>query len=269
VANWSQFDEMNENKPTECAVCEAMCPDAVDGTLSETERRVFERHVAGCVACAKELEEAQRGAAWLGMLKGHTPEPPAALLAKILAETTGAEGISRATSVTPPMRDETAHEWGTQSLGNPVVPVREAAPGWALSSVWRKVTGAFRVENAKATFQPRMAMTAAMAFVSVALTLNLTGLRITSLRTASFTPSAIRRTVTDASASAARSFQNMRVVYQVESRVSELRGEGPLADQVNQTDQQTPFAGAQPQESQTNGAATDSGIVRRPGHKGL
>jgi hypothetical protein len=35
--------------------------------------------------------------------------------------------------------------------------------------------------------------------------------------------------VAEASASAARNFQNMRVVYQVESRVSELRGEGPLA----------------------------------------
>jgi GTP cyclohydrolase III len=35
--------------------------------------------------------------------------------------------------------------------------------------------------------------------------------------------------VVEASATAARNFQNMRVVYQVESRVSELRGEGPLA----------------------------------------
>jgi anti-sigma factor RsiW len=268
VADWSQFEEMKVSKPTECAVCEAMCPDAVDGTLNEAERRVFERHVAECAACAKELEEAQRGAAWLGMLKGHTPEPPAALLAKILAETTGAEAVS-ATSVIPPMRDETAHGWGTRSVGAAVVaPVREAAPGWALSSVWRKAVDAFRVENARATFQPRMAMTAAMAFVSLALTLNLTGVRLGNLRAASFTPAAMRRAVTDASASASRSFQNMRVVYQVESRVSELRGEGPLADradQINQIDQTPAFAGQQ----QSHGAATDSGIVRRPPHKGL
>lgn len=255
MANWSQFDEKKREQPTECAVCEAMCPDAVDGTLGEAERRMFERHVAGCVSCAKDLEEAQRGAAWLGMLKGYTPAPPATLLAKILAETTG---------VNPLMRDEAAHEWATHNVAAPVVvPGAKAAPTWALSSIWRKMAGAFRVENARATFQPRMAMTAAMAFVSIALTLNLTGVRLKNLRAASFTPSAVRRTVTDASASASRSFQNLRVVYQVESRVSELRGEGPLADR---TDEQTPFVQAQPS---TNGAATDSGIVRRPRHKGL
>ena len=231
MANWSQFDEMNENHPIECAVCEAMCPDAVDGTLTEAERRVFERHVAHCPSCARELEEAQRGAAWLGMLKGHTPEPPAALLAKILAETTGVE---EAKSAVPEFV--------------PAVPVREAAPAWALSSVLRKVVDVFRIETARKTFQPRMAMTAAMAFVSIALTLNLTGVKLKNLRVADFTPSGIRRNVVEASASAARNFQNLRVVYQVESRVSELRGEGPLA-QREDTDFTVPQKNqAQPQQ---------------------
>jgi hypothetical protein len=108
--------------------------------------------------------------------------------------------------------------------------VRAVAPAWALTSVLRKAADAFRIEKARATFQPRMAMTAAMAFVSIALTLNLTGVRLKNLRASDFTPSGLRRNVADASASAARSFQNMRVVYQVESRVSELRGEGPLAE---------------------------------------
>jgi hypothetical protein len=159
----------------------------------------------------KEYEEAQRGAAWLGMLKGHTPEPPAALLAKILAETTGAEERE-------PMPEFVRN-----------LPVRAVAPAWALTSVLRKIIDVFRVETARATFQPRMAMTAAMAFVSIALTLNLTGVRLKNLRVADFTPSGIRRNVAEAGASAARNFQNMRLVYQVESRVSELRGEGPLA----------------------------------------
>jgi hypothetical protein len=230
----------------------------VDGTLSEAERRVFDRHVAGCVSCSRELEEAQRGAAWLGMLKGHTPEPPAALLAKILAETTGAE-------TNPLLRDETAQRWGTQGVGDSlpaVVAGANAAPAWALSSVMRRVAGVFRVENARKTFQPRMAMTAAMAFVSIALTLNLTGVRLRNLRADNFTPSALRRTVADAGASAARTFQNTRVVYQVESRVSELRGEGPLADRVEQP---TPQTESQP----ANGTPTDNGMVRHPGHKGL
>jgi anti-sigma factor RsiW len=237
VTNWNQFDEMNENQPIECAVCEAMCPDAVDGTLTEAERRVFDRHVAYCPNCARELEEAQRGAAWLGMLKGHTPEPPAALLAKILAETTGAEERE-------PMPEFVR-----------ALPVRAVAPAWALTSVLRKVVDVFRIETARRTFQPRMAMTAAMAFVSIALTLNLTGVKLKNLRASDFTPSGIRRNVVEASASAARNFQNLRVVYQVESRVSELRGEGPLA-QREDTNFTVPQSNTtQPQQQQQQQAA--------------
>jgi anti-sigma factor RsiW len=85
----SQFEEFEE-RPAACAVCETMLPEAVDGLLSETEQRAFNKHVAGCVECARELAEAKRGAAWLSLLKSQAPEPPAGLLARILAETTGA-----------------------------------------------------------------------------------------------------------------------------------------------------------------------------------
>jgi anti-sigma factor RsiW len=210
-------------KPTECAVCEAMCPDAVDGMLTDAERRVFERHVAGCVSCAAEYEEAQRGAAWLGVLKGHTPEPPKALLEKILAETTGAQAAANDVPEFVPAMPIPAVS----------VPATQPVPAWALSSVLRKVVDVFRIEAGRATFQPRMAMTTAMAFFSIALTLNLAGVRLKNVRAADFTPSGVRRNVAEASATAARSFQNMRVVYQVESRVSELRGEGPLGQREN------------------------------------
>jgi hypothetical protein len=240
-----------------------MLPDAVDGGLSESEQRAFDRHVAGCVECARELAEAKRGAAWLAMLKTEAPQPPAGMLERILAGTTGL-GIGAAPSAmaapgmaapvtavpvmagpaghfaTPPVRGETAHEWGTRQAGVPApvrgsgpawsgapafVPAPQAVPAWALSSVWRRAVGAFRVENSRASFQPRLAMTAAMAFFSIALTLNLTGVRLRDLRASDFTPGGISRTVADASASATRSFQNLRVVYQVESRVSELRSD--------------------------------------------
>ncbi len=68
-------------------------------------------------------------------------------------------------------------------------------------------------------------MTAAMAFFSIALTLNLTGVRLRDLRASNFTPSAIKRTVADIDASATRTFQNNRAVYQVESRLSELHND--------------------------------------------
>jgi Putative zinc-finger len=208
-----QFDEFDSTSMA-CAVCEAMCPDAVDGTLTDAERRAFDKHLAGCVSCAEELAEAQRGAAWMAMLKGHTPEPPAALLQRILAETTGA---AQAVAIAPvpvaapvfeitPLRSETGNGWSTR-----------------ISAFRRKLTDIFSLENARMGFQPRFAMTAAMAFFSIALTLNMTGVRLTDLRADSLRPSSLRRAVADMGASATRSFQNLRVVYQVESRVNDLR----------------------------------------------
>jgi hypothetical protein len=219
----TQFEEL-EGQPNGCAVCEAMLPEAVDGTLTEAEQQAFDRHVAGCVRCSLELAEAQRGAAWLSMLKSKAPEPPAGLLERILAETSGAAAASQA--VIPLMHGEAVHAWGTQR-----VPVktgggwnsRWAAARMKLSEVFSFGRSSFN--GASAIFQPRLAMTAAMAFFSLALTLNLTGVRLRDLRAANFSPSGVKRTVADAGASATRQFENLRVVYQVESRVSELRSD--------------------------------------------
>ena len=213
----SQFEGF-EGRPGACSVCEAMLPEAVDGMLSETEQSAFDRHVAGCVECARELEEAQRGAAWLSMLKTQAPEPPSGLLAKILAETTGATQSHEVAAALPflPARPVAVPE------------VVELQKGFAdKRSPARKLWDGFLATNsARVMSQPRLAMTAAMAFFSIALTLNLTGVRLRDLRASNFTPSAIRRTVADMNASATRKFENNRAVYQVESRLSELHNDG-------------------------------------------
>jgi anti-sigma factor RsiW len=216
----SQFDEF-EQRPTACTVCETMLPEAVDGMLSDAEQRAFDKHVAGCVECAHELAEARRGAAWLSMLKSQAPEPPAGLLAKILAETTGAAQHDAATA--PPVpTSQSAPTW--QPAVMPVTPSRPGfTPHWA---AFRKFcSNLLPTESTQVIFQPRLAMTAAMAFFSIALTLNLTGVRLRDLRASNFTPSALKRTVADMDASATRTFQNNRAVYQVESRLSELRND--------------------------------------------
>jgi hypothetical protein len=215
----SQFERF-EDRPAACAVCETMLPEAVGGSLSEAEQSAFDKHVAGCVECARELAEAKRGAAWLSMLKSQAPEPPAGLLAKILAETTGT--IQQDTStVAAPVSSQTA--W--QPLAHPVA----ATPHRGLANQWaafrKQWSGLLLTQSMQVMFQPRLAMTAAMAFFSIALTLNLTGVRLRDVRASDFTPSAIKRTVADADASATRMFQNNRAVYQVESRLSELRSD--------------------------------------------
>jgi hypothetical protein len=73
-----------------------------------------------------------------------------------------------------------------------------------------------------------------MAFFSVALTLNLTGVRLTELRLSDLRPSAARsfveRRLMMASTPIIRYYDHMRLVYEVQTRMRELRrtteGEG-------------------------------------------
>lgn len=194
----------------ECSVWEAMCPDAVDGTLTASEQQAFDRHIAGCVRCAEEFEHAQRGAAWMSMLKTESPAPPADLLAKILASTSGAPAT--VVSTLPAYEPEAPSAIWTQP--------RQVPGFWART--WTRTVEVFRIESAQTSFHPRMAMTAAMAFFSVALSLNLMGVRLNNINAASLSPSALHRSLADAGASLTRGFQNNRVVYQFESRVSEM-----------------------------------------------
>jgi hypothetical protein len=75
--------------------------------------------------------------------------------------------------------------------------------------------------------QPRLLMTAAMAFFSIALTLNLTDVRLSSLRLSDLRPSSVRsfmeRRLTMASTPIIRYYDHLRFVYEVESRMRELR----------------------------------------------
>jgi len=70
-------------------------------------------------------------------------------------------------------------------------------------------------------------MTAAMAFFSIALTLNLTGIHLSQVRFSDLRPGAVRsfmeRRLTTASTPFIRYYDHLRVVYEVESRMRELR----------------------------------------------
>ena len=247
----TQFEQF-ENEPMQCAVCEAMCPEAVDGTLTGAEQKAFDKHVAGCAACAQELAEAHRGAAWMQMLKGHAPEPPAALLQKILAETTGAMGTREAVETRIPEAGYGAPGFVPAPEWVPL-PVTTKPSRWAGLSAM--VSEMFSLQSM--SFSPRLAMTAAMAFFSIALTLNMTGVRLKDLRADMLRPSSLHRSVADATASATRSFQNLRVVYEFESRVNDLRNNGGLGDRFNDDrDPAGPFQGRQKDaEPGKNGAA--------------
>jgi len=203
VANLFQFDENQQGRTPLCIACEEMLTDAVDQTLSEADQAWFDRHVAGCMDCSQMVADAQRGAAWLELLKAPRPEPSAALMERILAQTSG-------------QMPELPIVVGQPAM----MPAPLARPSNLL---------AFRPRMPKfaswtnANFQPRLAMTAAMAFFSIALTLNLSGVRLDQLRASSLTPSNLKRTYYEANAGAVRYYDNLRVVRVMESRVDDLR----------------------------------------------
>jgi len=177
-----------------CDEWESLLADAMDGILSAPDQAAFDRHQAECVLCAQMLKETRQGRAWMEYLAVE-PEVPAGLLNKILARTSqGSQTGTAAPAVSLPAR-----------------------PAWH-----RIILPAVRQ-----VLEPRLLMTAAMAFFSIALTLNLTGIKLTQLRASDFEPSRLKATLTrqfySTNAQVTKYYENLRLVYEMESRVRELR----------------------------------------------
>jgi hypothetical protein len=195
------MSEREQNKPLgepgrvlRCDEWENLLADALDGTLSTPDAAAFTRHHRECVLCAQMLKETGQGRAWMEYLAVE-PEVPAGLLEKILARTTGA----RQPGVAAPALS---------------LPARPA---------WHRVM----LPAIRQILEPRLMMTAAMAFFSIALTLNLTGIKVTELRPADFQPSRLRANLTrqyySTNEQVTKYYKNLRLVYEMESRVRELR----------------------------------------------
>jgi hypothetical protein len=185
-----------------CGQWETLLADALDGLLTAEDEATFTSHMAGCAACTALYEEARRGREWLEFLSPE-PEVPAGLVDRILKHT----GPGHTTDL----------ELAT--AGN-VVPLPEMAiPHWQKPGLMGLV---------RRFAEPRLMMTAAMAFFSIALTMNLTGVRVTSLRLSDLRPVAVRsmieRQLTMASVPIVRYYDHLRFVYEVESTMRQLRG---------------------------------------------
>jgi hypothetical protein len=217
------------NSPA-CGQWETLLADALDGLLRPEDESTFTAHMAICPACTALFEEARRGREWLEFLSPE-PEMPEGLLARILA-TTGPGQVAGYGLVTG------------DSAALPVPPV------------WQQTGFMARVRRFA---EPRLMMTAAMAFFSIALTLNLAGVRLSDLRLADLRPSAVRslfeRRLTVASTPIIRYYEHLRVVYEVQSRMRELRRNSQGENSENQQNTQP----AAPGESKQSAPRKDGG----------
>lgn len=197
MADRSKFGQMPPAAPggggLRCEEWEALLADALDGLLPASQAAAFTAHSDTCAGCADLLAHAKQGQEWLGYL--HTePDVPAGLLGKILDKTAGAGAI--------PL---------------PAVAGTGATTGAAAAALpWRRNF-----------HEARLLMTVAMAFFSIALTLDMAGVRLGSIRLADLRPSTIGSTLSrqfyGTRGQVIRFYDNLRFVYQLESRMRELR----------------------------------------------
>jgi hypothetical protein len=255
-------DRTTGNRPGDsghCAQCEAMLADALDGTLSAADQEIFDLHMAGCDPCSRMLADARRGAAFLEMLRTPAPEPPAALLDRILAQTSGAQAVAEGIEAAglagahPAQPIVPAAGYGNGNLGGNLgnlvpFPTRMAA------ALRRSVFG-------QIAQQPRLVMTAAMAFFSIALTMDLTGVRLQDLRASDLRPSSLKRDFTAVNTHVVQYYEGLRVVYELESRVHDLQSATENNDAGSQSTPQSasPNPQASPNDEQPAGEPDRTG----------
>ena len=71
--------------------------------------------------------------------------------------------------------------------------------------------------------QPRFAMSFGMAFFSLSISLSLAGVKVSDVRQVDLRPSAIKRTYYETSGRVVKYYENIRFVYEIESRVREFK----------------------------------------------
>ena len=182
----------------QCHEFDVLLTDALDGVLSGATLDRFQAHAASCKACGPLLAEAEAGRNWL---KGLTEvEPPASLVRNILASTTGVD---------------TQRLRAAQRTPEPRISWLDHVQASFLEPIWATVR------------QPRFAMSFGMAFFALSVGLTVAGVKPADLRQISLRPAAIRHTYFATQARVVHYYENVRIVYEVESRVREFRRAAP------------------------------------------
>ena len=178
----------------QCAEFEALLSEALDERLTGAKLESFQAHGRLCTVCGPLLAEADAGRRWLKSLA--EVEPPAYLLRNILVATTGRESTR------------------VQAEANAGASWKDVVAGW-VRPVFAPVLAVAR--------QPRFAMSFGMAFFSLSVSLSLAGVKLKDMRHVDLRPSAIKRTYYETSGRVVKYYENIRFVYEIESRVQQFK----------------------------------------------
>ncbi len=181
-------DERQNGMP--CAEFEALLSEGIEGTLPPAQMEIFRAHAGSCPNCGPLFADAEAGRRWLKSLE--EVEPPRHLLHNILLATSGVE------SQIEPKPAKPQESWATRVFG-------WAAPVFATIR------------------QPRFAMSFGMAFFSISIMLNVAGVKLRDLRHVDLRPGALSRMYYATEARVVKYYENIRFVYEFESRVREFK----------------------------------------------
>ncbi len=185
-----------EKNAMQCGEFERVLSDALDEKLDPQSFEGFQAHARSCSICGPLLAEVDSGRRWLKSLE--EIEPPASLIENILVATSGLD-TSRLGAI-----------HGARSRATWVDRFRD----WAGSVL----APAFAVAR-----QPRFAMSFGMAFFSLSASLSLAGVKLNDLRHVDLRPSAVKRNYYETSGRVVKYYENIRFVYEIESRVREFK----------------------------------------------
>jgi len=229
---------MNNDYPNRltCSEFEALLAEALDNALADESRQSFESHGKSCAVCGPLWTEALEGLKLMQSLE--QVEPPKNLLHNILAATTMKEA-----------RAESA-------AGEPV------KAGW-LERLRPSLGG---------LVHSRFATSFAMAFFSLSLTLTLAGVRISDVRNIDWHPSALQKNfvlgVTHVEAKVTSYYENLRLVYEVQAKVRELKKNSTPAAGTNNNDNNrqqnrktAPDDGGRPQPQENYSREFDGSLI--------
>jgi len=209
------------NNGMQCNEFDALLSQAIDGTLSGERLQAFEAHGRECKLCGPLLQDAEAGRSWLKSLE--EVEPPAELVANILLKTTG---------LAP------RHSGSQASFGERI--------GKWIDTIFSPVVAVAR--------QPRFAMSFGMAFFRLSVTLSVAGVRLSDIRHLDLRPSAIRHSYYETQGRVVKYYENIRFVYEIESRVRQFKQATPAQErpetQENKRKENKKNSSGQPEQRQ-------------------
>lgn len=221
----------------ECSEFEALLAEALDDALTADKQQAFDAHGSGCPVCGPLLAETMEG---MVAVRGLAEmEPPKNLVHNILAATSRKEAAA-----------ETAGE--------------AVKAGWL-----ERLRRGLRPQVA-GLVHSRFAASFAMAFFSLSITLTLAGVKISDVKNIDWHPSALRKSLvlgfTNVEAKVASYYENLRLVYQVQAKVREMKKNTTPAPDTNNNEKQqnrksVPDDGGRPKRQENYSLERDGSLI--------